>query len=153
MALRATHIWSMALLGAMFFVCIDRLLKVISAVLWYNHPQHFFSTLNFVFVQNHNIAFSLKTGLNPLWIIIPIIIFLTYYFFHLLKNQRLQEASAFFFILSGAMSNLYDRLLYGFVIDYIDLKYFTVFNIADVMICGGVMFLLYYLLKNNHKEN
>lgn len=65
-----------------------------------------------------------------------------YYFFQLLKKQRLIEASAFFLILTGAMSNLYDRLLYGFVIDYIDLKYFTVFNIADVMICGGVTWLL-----------
>ena len=151
MALRAKHIWNMALFGAMFLVCMDRFLKVLSTVLWHNHPQHIFSSLNFVFIQNKNIAFSLKTGLDPLWIIIPIIIFLTFYFFYLLKKQRLSEASAFFFILTGAMSNLYDRLLYGFVIDYIDLQYFTVFNIADVMICGGVVWLLFQIIQEKKK--
>ena len=42
-------------------------------------------------------------------------------------------------IIFGAVSNLYDRLKYGFVIDYFDLKYFTIFNIADAMIFFGAL--------------
>jgi signal peptidase II len=45
---------------------------------------------------------------------------------------------ALFLAFLGAFSNLYDRLHYGYVIDYFDLKYFTVFNLSDVMIIIGI---------------
>ena len=49
-------------------------------------------------------------------------------------------------IIFGAISNLFDRIKYGYVIDYLDLKYFTVFNLADVMIVGGVIGLGWQIL-------
>jgi signal peptidase II len=49
-------------------------------------------------------------------------------------------------IIIGAVSNIIDRLLYGGVIDFIVLHYrgweFPTFNIADVMICGGIVLLM-----------
>jgi lipoprotein signal peptidase len=48
-------------------------------------------------------------------------------------------------IILGATSNLADRFQYGYVIDYFDLKYFTVFNLADVLIVGGTIGLLWFL--------
>ncbi len=54
-------------------------------------------------------------------------------------------------IVLGAGSNLLDRIKYSYVIDYIDLKYFTVFNIADTMISLGVALLLFYELKTKEK--
>ncbi|MBU1778489.1 signal peptidase II, partial [Patescibacteria group bacterium] len=61
-----------------------------------------------------------------------------------------------FFIIFGAISNLTDRLEYGYVIDYFSLKYFTIFNLADVMIVIGVFCLfkkiaiLFYAKQNRH---
>ena len=46
-------------------------------------------------------------------------------------------------ILSGAISNLIDRLYFGCVIDFIDLKFWPVFNFADVYITIGVIMLIY----------
>jgi hypothetical protein len=47
-------------------------------------------------------------------------------------------------VLIGAISNLYDRLSYSYVIDYLDLKYFTVFNVADAMIVLPVFSILLF---------
>ncbi len=55
------------------------------------------------------------------------------------------------FIIFGAMSNLLDRLKYGCVICYLDLKYFTVFNLADIMIVGGALWLLILITTKNKK--
>ncbi|MEK7598152.1 MAG: signal peptidase II, partial [Patescibacteria group bacterium] len=46
------------------------------------------------------------------------------------------------FILSGALSNVIDRLYFGCVIDFIDLKFWPVFNLADVFITTGVILIL-----------
>ncbi|MCX6761511.1 MAG: signal peptidase II [Candidatus Moranbacteria bacterium] len=45
-------------------------------------------------------------------------------------------------ILAGALSNLFDRLHYGCVIDFIDFKVWPIFNLADIFICLGVFLLI-----------
>lgn len=52
------------------------------------------------------------------------------------------------FIIAGVISNIIDRLLYKSVIDYINLKVWPVFNLADVYITIGVILLLLKLKKN-----
>ena len=57
---------------------------------------------------------------------------------------------AYSFILGGTVGNGLDRILRGFVIDFINLNFinFTVFNIADISINIGFAFLFYSLFKN-----
>ena len=50
-------------------------------------------------------------------------------------------------IISGAISNIIDRLYFGCVFDFIDLKFWPVFNIADVYITIGGMMLLFALIR------
>ncbi|PIT93468.1 signal peptidase II [Candidatus Falkowbacteria bacterium CG10_big_fil_rev_8_21_14_0_10_43_11] len=45
------------------------------------------------------------------------------------------------FIIIGALSNLYDRLQFGFVVDYFNLAFLPVFNVADMMISIGAIVL------------
>ncbi|MBN2884428.1 signal peptidase II [Patescibacteria group bacterium] len=104
--------------------------------------------LNFHYVPNPYIAFSLPLSGLLLTIIISIfILLLLFYIIYLILNKKSHKALILplTFILFGAISNLLDRFLYGPVIDYFDLRYFTVFNIADAMISGGVLiiFLIY----------
>ena len=51
------------------------------------------------------------------------------------------------FIFSGAFSNAIDRVLFGCVIDFIDFKFWPVFNLADVFIALGMFLLLAKFLK------
>jgi signal peptidase II len=50
--------------------------------------------------------------------------------------------------LGGAMGNLVDRVRLGYVVDFLDLALFPVFNIADAAIVIGVGILAYHLLRN-----
>ena len=52
-------------------------------------------------------------------------------------------------IVGGGLGNLYDRIAYGYVIDFIDLQFvrFAIFNLADVAIClGAVIAAVSYIL-------
>lgn len=146
---RGQHILNTALLGAVLFIILDRLLKTIAQHIWILEPKKITTYFQLTFVKNYDIAFSLPTIIDPLIISIPLIIILCYYFVQSLKTENNLKTIGLLFIIIGAISNLYDRLHYGYIIDYLDIKYFTVFNLADVMIGGGIILLL---LKNSQKN-
>jgi signal peptidase II len=59
-------------------------------------------------------------------------------------------------VIGGALGNLYDRIVYGYVIDFIEIHYnnfyWPIFNIADVAISIGIILLLYSMFSNNKKK-
>lgn len=57
-------------------------------------------------------------------------------------------------ILAGAVGNLIDRLLYGYVVDFLDFRIWPVFNIADSAITVGAILLVYSILfpKQRHSH-
>ena len=57
------------------------------------------------------------------------------------------------FIIAGAMGNLYDRIRYGYVIDFLDFRFWPVFNLADASICLGVFLIVFYFLKGRLVRN
>jgi signal peptidase II len=50
-------------------------------------------------------------------------------------------------IAAGTLGNLVNRVMYGFVVDFIDFKFFPVFNIADMAIFFGVAGFAYILIR------
>lgn len=54
------------------------------------------------------------------------------------------------FVLGGAMANLVDRYNYGCVIDFIDLNFFPVFNLADIFITIGAIIII--IKSSNNKS-
>lgn len=123
------------------FASFDRLLKFLVAKNYFvGNPEIFGDVLKLSFAKNYNIAFSIPVGGWILNIIIALIIlWLVGYFFLLLSKDKYIQSVFTISVLLGAISNFYDRLKFGFVIDYLDLKYFTVFNLADAMIVLGVL--------------
>jgi len=72
------------------------------------------------------------------------------------KNQKLLSI-AFALLLSGALGNLIDRALFGYVIDFLDFyigdNHWPVFNVADSMIFIGAALMIFDSFKNNNKDN
>ena len=138
-------------ISAFFLIIFDRFFKVWSFSL--DNDFYIFSDfLVFTFAANKYIAFSLPLGgLFLIIFIIAAIAFLLVQYLYLLKNGERVITGALFFLILGAFSNLYDRLRFGYVIDYIYLKYFTVFNIADMMIVGAAIFIIFHQLKNQKR--
>lgn len=71
-----------------------------------------------------------------------------------LGDTKRFEACALALVLSGAIGNLYDRMAYGYVIDFIEVHYqhhyWPVFNIADSAICIGAAMLLWDMFRTGN---
>jgi len=136
-------------LAIIFFIGLDRFFK---ALVLSNRAGEFKllgEILKFSYRSNYNIAFSLPLAGRWLIAVISfIILLLIFYLVQALRGREGRIAIYLFFIIMGAASNLFDRLRYGFVIDYLDLKYFTVFNLADVAIIAGVFLIILSFYKN-----
>lgn len=140
------------LIIAIFFVSIDRFLKILALTSFeFSKKELILDIFGFSLAKNYYIAFSLPLS-GPILTsaIILLILFIVYFWLTLIKKAEYTEAGYLTFILFGAISNVIDRLKYGYVVDYFDLKYFTVFNVADMMIVGGVFALLIYSIKNKN---
>ena len=104
--------------------------------------------LSLTYVQNTGIAFGLLGGL-PL--IVTAAAGLTVVFLLLYNGGRWQRdplsRAATGLLLGGAVGNLSDRLRLGFVVDYLDLHRWPVFNLADAAVVAGGTVLLMALLR------
>ena len=100
-----------------------------------------FPFVSFTYAENTGAAFSLFQNQNFALIIVSFIalIFILYYF----KEYPL----ALSFILAGLLGNLSDRLLFGFVRDFISIGAFPIFNVADSCNTIGIVLLLYAFWK------
>ncbi|MFH1822562.1 MAG: signal peptidase II [Patescibacteria group bacterium] len=138
-------------LVVIFFVILDRFFKFLAINNYFSEPIEIIrSIFKLSYSSNYNIAFSLPiSGLGLNLAIIIIIACLLYYLLNLFKKNSYNESLYLAIIILGATSNLFDRLKYGFVVDYLDLKYFTVFNIADMMVVGGVMGIGWLIIKSS----
>ena len=134
------------ILVIIFLIIFDRLFKFLVINFSGSSVRALGDIFKINFAENYNIAFSLPLGGLTLNIFICFIVLsLVYYFIYLVNKKRLEAAIFLLAVILGATSNLLDRLKYGYVIDYFDLKHFTVFNLADVMIVGGMAGLLWFL--------
>ena len=105
--------------------------------------------LNISLIWNEGIAFGLlsfneKIFYNLLTFIILVIILII--FFMVLKSYGLKKYSLLM-ILGGALGNVYDRIFYGAVPDFIDFHvqnfHWFIFNVADIFITIGVIFMIF----------
>jgi signal peptidase II len=135
---------------AIFLVALDRFLKILSFKGGFNR-EIISDYFTFTFAANEYIAFSLPVSGIFLIIFIGIILaFLLIHYLKLMKQGEVFVSTAMFFLILGAFSNLYDRVRYGFVIDYFYLKYFSIFNIADAMIVLSAIFIIIYYIKSEN---
>jgi len=133
-----------------FFVLLDRVIVALCLSGFFNEPVSVIGNIfSLYYVKNYGIAFSLPFYGLFLNIIIGLIILSLVVFFiksFYLSNNQTQNMSKYplTILVVGAILNLVDRLKFGFVIDYFNLKYFTVFNLADIMIVAGVLLLIIF---------
>lgn len=124
---------------------IDRLTKYLAFKLPLE-GVFLFNNLNFKLYINQGIAFSLPLAQIITIIISSLIIIGLIYF--ILKNLSLK---IYFYlkpaslIILGAFSNLIDRIKFGGVVDFIDFWFLPAFNLADIYIIIGVIWLIFII--------
>lgn len=142
------------LLTALAVFGLDRLLKgwVLAHLAWEGSIDLFPGVFRLVCVQNTGAAFGLFARMPWVgYVMAPAVLIIAWL---ALRSYRLGLwprlcAGA---ILGGALGNYLDRLLYGYVIDMVDLTFmnFAVFNLADAAIClGGILMAVSLLFRTN----
>lgn len=99
------------------------------------------------FYLNKNLAFSLPIATWILWPLLLVIVAWLLFFTWQMYRQKQMIFLPLSLIILGAVSNILDRLLYGGVVDFINIWQFPVFNLSDVYITVGVLCLLFFELK------
>lgn len=134
----------MIFLAASMVFVLDRITKI--AIVSSMHPGESISVLpnifHITFVLNNGTAFGLLKGQNVILAAfsgIVAVAITVYAVTHKIKNLALSLVLGL--ILGGALGNLFDRVKFGCVVDFIDLRVWPVFNIADSAITVGVVIL------------
>ena len=165
---------------AFLIIGVDQITKyVASAKLVYQMPSQMWSFFNFTLMHNSGAAFSFLSDAGgwQRWfftvIAFSVSVFLIFWLKRLTPQERLM-GWGLTFILGGAIGNLVDRLVYGYVIDFIQVYYhaqscvygflssqtpsghaciWPSFNIADSAITvGAILLILDSVLGCRHKE-
>ena len=130
---------------------LDQLAKflVLRAISLHQSVPLIKGVLHLTLVNNRGAAFGILQGALPLFIIVSL---LAVFFIYLHLKRDASRLSGLYslalsLILAGALGNLADRLRYGCVIDFIDLRVWPVFNVADCAITAGAILLGITILR------
>jgi len=112
--------------------------------------------LHWTYAENTGAAFSVLSGQRLFLILIPLLVCVV--LLYLLMSKRISHPLghwALVFLLGGAVGNLIDRILRGFVVDFVDVRLinFAIFNVADIFVTVGAGMLILYLLCFGEKEH
>lgn len=139
---------------AFFLFIIDRIMKYRAIHIksnyeifsWFSIKGNYFNT---------GFSLSMLSG-NKLVLYIATITFLLFFFWLLCTIIKKRYIFGSYLIFFGGVSNIFDRLWYGGVIDYLHCHCFNlplpVFNIADVMIVVGVSFALFSIMHTTNRR-
>lgn len=116
-------------------------------------PNFFYLT----YVRNEGAAFSIFE--NQQILILLVTFFALFFINNYLTNQKINKIESFSYslITGGILGNLFDRIVYGYVIDFLDFRFgsyhYPVFNLADTFIVIGVITLMIYSFYEWRKNN
>ena len=110
-------------------------------------PNLFYLTL----AKNTGAAFSLLENQTIFFILIGVLV-IFYIFNYLIKDKiSTLEKISYIFLTGGIIGNLIDRIIYGYVVDYLRFIIFgynfPIFNLADICITIGVILLIINMLR------
>ena len=108
--------------------------------------------LDLTHIHNFGVSFGLFSGLISPWILIILGLLVVVFIFYLMKSASdTLEEWGLLIIISGAISNIIDRIFNGYVIDFIffhyDSFFWPAFNFADIYITIGIIMIVINILR------
>ncbi len=142
---------------ALLFIFIDQLSKWLAVIFLQGNGR--FGVIpylfNVVYVENRGAAWGMFSEHRWVFILLSSVAILALlgYFFLVRPKDRLLLWSLIL-ILAGGIGNMIDRLLLGYVVDFIEFAFvdFPVFNVADSCVCIGAALLVLYLIISTVKD-
>jgi len=115
------------------------------------------SFLDLTHIHNFGVSFGLFSGVISPWILVILGLLVVTFIFYLMKStsDNLEEWSLLI-IISGAISNIIDRIFNGYVIDFIYFHYkdffWPAFNFADIYITIGIIMIIINILRKTNNS-
>ncbi len=143
---------------AFFFFIIDLISKqVITHVISFGESIQVIKNFFYItYVKNNGAAWSILEDHRILLLIVPVIaLFIINKYMNHEKLSNIESIS-YGIIMGGIIGNLFDRLCFGYVIDFLDFKLFgynyPVFNLADTFIVIGILILIIDMIRKEYHE-
>ena len=138
------------ILFSILIILSDQLTKHLVNLNYKSFINKDFILFSIDYVKNYGAAFNILSGNRVFLSTISSLI--TLYLIYLIFNKNDAnnlDLLSYSFVLGGSIGNGIDRITKGYVIDFINLNYinFPVFNIADISINIGLIFIIYRLIK------
>ncbi len=139
-----------ALLLAAAAVAIDQILKLlVTSNLQPNSGFHVINGfLKIFYIQNRGAAFGILQ--NQRWFFVVVTLTISVVIIYALFQYRQHDFFSYAagtLIIGGGIGNLIDRMMYGYVVDYISVSFFPpIFNFADCCVTVGTVFLMIHIL-------
>lgn len=135
-------------ISALIVFLVDRFIKESAISFLTNDLVIIKDFFKLTYSENIGVAFGIKLPFIIQIILVPVLLIAGFYY--MLKNFKIE--SSFVLIVSGvitggAISNYADRLIHGYVVDYISIWIWPVFNIADIAITLGIFTILVFYGK------
>ncbi|MGY6529715.1 MAG: signal peptidase II [Cyanobacterium sp.] len=144
------YFWLVAIVG----LIIDQLTKILTILTFENVNDTipiWEGVFHFTYVQNTGAAFSFFSG-GAFWLRwLSLFVSLVLIVYALWEKLPKPEQWGYGLILAGAFGNGIDRFIFGYVVDFFDFRLinFPVFNVADVCINIGIVFLIYGMFRES----
>ncbi len=142
---------------SLVFIIIDFIVKIII-----NNNMNVYDSISIIpsffsitYVRNIGAAFSIMENSRILFIIIGFIALILIYKY-LIMNKVLNKylMISYSMLIGGIIGNMIDRIIYGYVIDYLSFNIFgysfPIFNLADTFIVVSIIMLLLYEVGGSH---
>ena len=129
----------------LFLIALDQIIKFLITdriIIIFKFPFINYS-------ENYGAAFSLFEN-ERIFLIIASLVIIGFVIYYYSKYKNLQFS--FSLILAGAISNLIDRIFRGYIVDFINVGIWPVFNLADVYNFIGVLMIIFVLKKESLKK-
>ncbi len=144
-------------ISSLVVLCIDQITKAWAVVALDDRIIDLVWTLRLRLVHNTGFAFSAGSGLGPVPALAAIVIIGVLWS----SRRRVRAgwaASGLGGIIGGALGNLTDRLFRGAgwgrgaVVDFVDLQWWPIFNLADASITVGLVIVLFHLYRTERRS-
>ncbi len=144
--LNASHSLRFLIFSSLSLIILDRLSK------WFvlNHPNFYLGNLiELELFKNPNLYFISFNSTLLYFLIGAVLLLLLFLFFRSWQKKDFLLTTGFSLIILGGLSNFFDRIFFGYVIDWMKIFILpiSIFNIADLMIIGGIIILVVNFFK------
>ena len=124
-------------------IALDRWSKAWILANLYKQDIKILPFLNFTYAENTGVAFGMFADNNLVLLIATACILAALIIFRKeFVTHHLVSRIGYWFVIGGAIGNIWDRISYKFVVDFVDFSFFpAIFNIADSFITVGAIFM------------